>query len=117
MTKVPIVILRPSVRYIASTTHTTKVTGYHRRLALPCLGKAYCYCISLHFCSWGLTLAWVLKTQSTSELLIFYMYSKKYLGIMVKKRLENKVQNDIFGGKYKSQTRIKGKKGTEVHKE
>ena len=35
MTKVPIVILY-------DTTHTTKVTGYHRRLALPCLGKAYC---------------------------------------------------------------------------
>ena len=42
MTKVPTVIQRPSVRQIYNTTHTTKVTGYHRRLALPCLGKAYC---------------------------------------------------------------------------
>ena len=41
MTKVPIVILRPSVRYITQHTQLSKVTGYHRRLALPCLGKAY----------------------------------------------------------------------------
>ena len=33
---------------LRDTTHTTKVTGYHRRLALPCLGKAYCSNLSLH---------------------------------------------------------------------
>ena len=39
MTKV---ILQPSVRYITQHTQLSNVTGYHRRLALPCLAKAYC---------------------------------------------------------------------------
>ena len=38
MTKVPIVILRPSVRYTYNTTHTTNVTEYHMQKT----GKAYC---------------------------------------------------------------------------
>ena len=72
MTKVPIVILRPSVRYI--TQHPTKGISYCRRLALLCLGKAYCsHLLHITAMLFG-SLAWVLKTQAASELLSFHNY-------------------------------------------
>ena len=78
---------------IYNTTNTTNVTGYHRRLALPCLGKAYCShllnIISLLFLGSLLSLGFE-NAVYFRIVIIPYVKQNKYLGIMVRKRLENK---------------------------